>query len=46
MDDAELTLAGLLVNQLRVDSIRYSTAAESGHPTASLLAAEWRDAEL
>lgn len=40
MDNAELTLAGLLTNQLRVDSIRCSTEAGSGHPTSSLSAAD------
>lgn len=40
MDDAELTLAGLLATQLRVDSIRCSTEAGSGHPTSSLSAAD------
>jgi transketolase len=40
MDDAELTLAGQLATQLRVDSIRCSTEAGSGHPTSSLSAAD------
>src|SRR5665213_2110653 len=40
MDDAELQLAGLLATQLRVDSIRCSTEAGSGHPTSSLSAAD------
>jgi transketolase len=40
MDDAEIKLAGLLATQLRVDSIRCSTEAGSGHPTSSLSAAD------
>ena len=40
MDDAELKLAGLLAVQLRVDSIRCSTEAASGHPTSSLSSAD------
>ncbi len=40
MDDRELELAGRLAAQLRVDSIRCSTEARSGHPTSSLSAAD------
>ena len=40
MDNAEVKLAGLLATQLRVDSIRCSTEAGSGHPTSSLSAAD------
>lgn len=40
MDDAELARAGRLATQLRVDSIRCSTEAGSGHPTSSLSAAD------
>jgi transketolase len=40
MDDAEITRASLLATQLRVDSIRCSTEAGSGHPTSSLSAAD------
>ncbi|HEY5356943.1 MAG TPA: transketolase [Streptosporangiaceae bacterium] len=40
MDDAGLELAGRLAAQLRVDSIRCSTEAGSGHPTSSLSAAD------
>src|ERR1019366_10730726 len=40
MGNAELKLAGLLATQLRVDSIRCSTEAGSGHPTSSLSAAD------
>jgi transketolase N-terminal domain/subunit len=38
--DATLEQAGLLARQLRMDSIRASTAAGSGHPTSSLSAAD------
>ena len=40
MDDCELERAGRLAAQLRVDSIRCSTEAGSGHPTSSLSAAD------
>ncbi len=40
MDDNELELAARLAAQLRVDSIRCSTEAGSGHPTSSLSAAD------
>jgi transketolase len=40
MDDTHLDLAGRLAAQLRVDSIRCSTEAASGHPTSSLSAAD------
>jgi transketolase len=40
MEDRELELAASLANQLRVDSIRCSTEAGSGHPTSSLSAAD------
>ena len=40
MSGRELELAGRLAAQLRVDSIRCSTAAGSGHPTSSLSAAD------
>ena len=40
MDAAQLELAGRLATQLRVDSIRCSTEAGSGHPTSSLSAAD------
>jgi transketolase len=40
MDDHTLELAGRLATQLRVDSIRCSTEAGSGHPTSSLSAAD------
>jgi len=40
MDAAKLELAGRLAAQLRVDSIRCSTEAGSGHPTSSLSAAD------
>jgi len=40
MDDNMLELAGRLAAQLRVDSIRCSTEAGSGHPTSSLSAAD------
>lgn len=36
----ELTRLGELAAQLRVDAIRCSTRAESGHPTSSLSAAD------
>lgn len=36
----QLELAGRLATQLRVDSIRCSTQAGSGHPTSSLSAAD------
>ena len=35
MDEPELKLAGLLATQSRVDPIRCSTEATSGHPTLS-----------
>ena len=38
--DADLALAGELAQQLRVDSIRSSTSAGSGHPTSSMSAAD------
>ena len=38
--DADLTLAAELGQQLRVDSVRSSTSAGSGHPTSSLSAAD------
>ena len=38
--DADLTLAAELGQQLRVDSIRSSTSAGSGHPTSSMSAAD------
>jgi transketolase len=38
MDDKKFELAGRLAAQLRVDSIRCSTEAGSGHPTSSLSA--------
>ena len=40
MEDRELELGASLATQLRVDSIRCSTAAGSGHPTSSLSAAD------
>ena len=40
MDDKKFEAAGRLAAQLRVDSIRCSTEAGSGHPTSSLLAAD------
>jgi transketolase len=40
MEDKQLELAGWLAAQLRVDSIRCSTEAGSGHPTSSLSAAD------
>jgi transketolase len=40
MDHREFELVGQLAAQLRVDSIRCSTAAGSGHPTSSLSAAD------
>jgi transketolase len=40
MDDKKLELSGRLAAQLRVDSIRCSTEAGSGHPTSSLSAAD------
>ena len=40
MDAAQLELAGRLATQLRVDSIRCSTEAASGHPTSSLSATD------
>ncbi len=40
MDDDRLDLAGRLATQLRVDAIRCSTKAGSGHPTSSLSAAD------
>src|SRR5580700_9233925 len=38
--DADLGLAAELAQQLRVDSIRSSTSAGSGHPTSSMSAAD------
>ena len=38
--DVDLKLAGELAQQLRVDSIRSSTSAGSGHPTSSMSAAD------
>ncbi len=38
--DIDLKLAGELAQQLRVDSVRSSTAAGSGHPTSSMSAAD------
>jgi transketolase len=38
--DIDLELAGELAQQLRVDSIRSSTSAGSGHPTSSMSAAD------
>ncbi|GAA5227652.1 transketolase [Paeniglutamicibacter antarcticus] len=40
LDDEQLDLAHRLATQLRVDSIRCSTQAGSGHPTSSLSAAD------
>jgi transketolase len=40
MEDRELELAASLATQLRVDSIRCSTEAGSGHPTSALSAAD------
>jgi transketolase len=40
MDDEQLSFARELAAQLRVDSIRCSTQAGSGHPTSSLSAAD------
>ena len=39
-DDSQLEIAGRLGAQLRVDSIRCSTEAGSGHPTSSLSGAD------
>ncbi|MGH3303086.1 MAG: thiamine pyrophosphate-dependent enzyme, partial [Streptosporangiaceae bacterium] len=38
--DIDLAAAGELAQQLRVDSVRSSTAAGSGHPTSSMSAAD------
>jgi transketolase len=38
--DIDLTTAGELAQQLRVDSVRSSTSAGSGHPTSSMSAAD------
>jgi transketolase len=38
--DIDLKLAGQLAQQLRVDSVRSSTSAGSGHPTSSMSAAD------
>src|ERR1700738_4933241 len=38
--DVDLALAAELGQQLRVDSVRSSTAAGSGHPTSSMSAAD------
>jgi transketolase len=40
MTAEELDVAGALARQLRVDSIRCSTSAGSGHPTSSMSAAD------
>jgi transketolase len=40
MTDIDLKLAGELAQQLRVDSVRSSTSAGSGHPTSSMSAAD------
>ncbi len=40
MTEGQLDLARRLAAQLRVDSIRCSTHAGSGHPTSSLSAAD------
>jgi transketolase len=40
MTDIDLKLAGELGQQLRVDSVRSSTSAGSGHPTSSMSAAD------
>lgn len=40
IDQAELDMLGELAAQLRVDSIRCSTSAGSGHPTSSMSAAD------
>ncbi len=40
MDERMLDFAGRLASQLRVDSIRCTTQAASGHPTSSLSAAD------
>jgi transketolase len=40
MTDVDLTLAAELAQQLRVDSVRSSTSAGSGHPTSSMSAAD------
>jgi transketolase len=40
MTDVDLALAAELAQQLRVDSIRSSTSAGSGHPTSSMSAAD------
>jgi hypothetical protein len=41
MDEPELKLAGLLATQSRVDLIRCSTEAGSGHPILSPSVADW-----
>ena len=41
--DIDLALATELAQQLRVDSIRSSTSAGSGHPTSSMSAADLID---
>jgi transketolase len=38
--DVDLSLAAELAQQLRVDSVRSSTSAGSGHPTSSMSAAD------
>ena len=38
--DVDLKLAGELAQQLRIDSVRSSTSAGSGHPTSSMSAAD------
>jgi transketolase len=40
MTDIDLSTAGELAQQLRVDSVRASTSAGSGHPTSSMSAAD------
>jgi transketolase len=40
MTDVDLALAAELAQQLRVDSVRSSTSAGSGHPTSSMSAAD------
>lgn len=40
MTDIDLSVAGELAQQLRVDSVRASTSAGSGHPTSSMSAAD------
>ena len=40
LTSVDLVKAGELAEQLRVDSIRSSTSAGSGHPTSSMSAAD------